>query len=332
MSAEKIISEWKKKKFKPIYWLEGEEDYYIDRVVDHAEHHILDESQAGFNLTVFYGRDADWASVVNACRRYPMFAEFQVVLLKEAQQMKDIDKLEGYIENPLPSTLFVVAYKGKSYDKRTKLYKLLKSNAEIFSSEKIRDYKLAEWIGELLQAKGFKMNSKAISLVEEHIGNDLSRIANEIDKLALNLKGRKEITEDDIEQYIGISKEYNVFELQAAIAKKDLARAITIIQYFEGNPKAGPIQMVLPALYASFSKVYTVFGMNDRSEAALKPHFYFNAVAVKNALETINNYGYEGIERILLLLHQYNLKGVGIDNAGTSDASLMKEMVVKMIA
>ncbi|HNN71861.1 MAG TPA: DNA polymerase III subunit delta [Ferruginibacter sp.] len=332
MSAEKIISEWKKKKFKPVYWLEGEEDYYIDRVVDHAEHHILDESQAGFNLTVFYGRDADWASVVNACRRYPMFAEFQVVLLKEAQQMKDIDKLEGYIENPLPSTLFVVAYKGKSYDKRTKLYKLLKSNAEIFSSEKIRDYKLAEWIGELLQAKGFKMNSKAISLVEEHIGNDLSRIANEIDKLALNLKGRKEITEDDIEQYIGISKEYNVFELQAAIAKKDLARAITIIQYFEGNPKAGPIQMVLPALYASFSKVYTVFGMNDRSEAALKPHFYFNAVAVKNALETINNYGYEGIERILLLLHQYNLKGVGIDNAGTSDASLMKEMVVKMIA
>ncbi|HMX38362.1 MAG TPA: DNA polymerase III subunit delta [Ferruginibacter sp.] len=332
MSAEKIISEWKKKKFKPIYWLEGEEDYYIDRVVDHAEHHILDESQAGFNLTVFYGRDADWASVVNACRRYPMFAEFQVVLLKEAQQMKDIDKLEGYIENPLPSTLFVVAYKGKSYDKRTKLYKLLKSNAEIFSSEKIRDYKLAEWIGELVQAKGFKMNSKAISLVEEHIGNDLSRIANEIDKLALNLKGRKEITEDDIEQYIGISKEYNVFELQAAIAKKDLARAITIIQYFEGNPKAGPIQMVLPALYASFSKVYTVFGMNDRSEAALKPHFYFNAVAVKNALETINNYGYEGIERILLLLHQYNLKGVGIDNAGTSDASLMKEMVVKMIA
>ena len=332
MSAEKIISEWKKKKFKPVYWLEGEEDYYIDRVVDHAEHHILDESQAGFNLTVFYGRDADWASVVNACRRYPMFAEFQVVLLKEAQQMKDIDKLEGYIENPLPSTLFVVAYKGKSYDKRTKLYKLLKSNAEIFSSEKIRDYKLAEWIGELLQAKGFKMNSKAISLVEEHIGNDLNRIANEIDKLALNLKGRKEITEDDIEQYIGISKEYNVFELQAAIAKKDLARAITIIQYFEGNPKAGPIQMVLPALYASFSKVYTVFGMNDRSEAALKPHFYFNAVAVKNALETINNYGYEGIERILLLLHQYNLKGVGIDNAGTSDASLMKEMVVKMIA
>jgi len=171
-----------------------------------------------------------------------------------------------------------------------------------------------------------------ISLLEEHIGNDLNRIINEIEKLALNLKGRKDITEDDIENYIGISKEYNVFELQAAIAKKDLARAIKIIQYYEGNPKAGPIQMVLPALYASFSKIYTVFGMKDHSEAALKPHFYFNSTAVKNAMETIKNYGYDGIERILLLLHHYNLKGVGVGDTGTSDASLMKEMVVKMIA
>lgn len=332
MSAEKIISDWKKKNFKPVYWLEGEEDYYIDMVMEHAEHHILDEAQAGFNRTVFYGKDADWASVLNACRRYPMFAEYQVVLLKEAQQMKDIDKLEGYFESPLPSTIFVVGYKGKSYDKRTKLYKILKSTAEIFNSEKIKDYKLQEWIGEFVKAQGFKITSRAISLLDEHIGNDLGRISNEIEKLALNLKGKSEITEDDIEKYIGISKEYNVFELQAAIAKKDLARAIKIIQYFEGNPKAGPIQMVLPALYASFSKVYTVFGMKDRSEAALKPHFYFNSVAVKNAMETIHNYGYDGIERILLLLHQYNLKGVGVGNAGTSDAALMKEMVVKMIA
>lgn len=332
MSAEKIISDWKKKNYKTLYWLEGEEDYYIDMVMDHAEHNILDEAEAGFNLTVFYGRDADWAAVVNACRRYPMFAERQVVLLKEAQQMKEIDKLEGYAENPLASTIFVVGYKGKTLDKRTKLYKLLKQSAEIFNSEKIKDYKLGEWIGEFVNSKGYKINSKAISLLEEHIGNDLNRIVNEIEKLTLNLKGKKEITEDDIEEFIGISKEYNVFELQAAIAKKDLAKAIKILRYFEGNPKAAPIQMVLPALYASFSKVYTVFGMSDRSEAALKPHFYFNANAVKNALETIHNYGYDGIERILLLLHHYNLKGVGVGDTGTSDASLMKEMVVKMIA
>ena len=332
MSAEKIISEWKKSKYKPVYWLEGEEDYYIDQVVDYAEHHILNESEAGFNLTVFYGRDADWAAVVNACRRYPMFAEKQVVLLKEAQHMKDIEKLEAYIESPLPSTIFVVSYKTKTLDKRTKLHKLLKSSAEIFVSEKIRDFKIQEWIKEMVASKDYAITSKAAVLLEEHIGNDLSRMANEIDKLSINLKGSKQITEDDIEKYIGISKEYNVFELQAAIAKKDLARAITIIRYFEGNPKAGPIQMVLPALYASFSKVYTVFGMPDKSEAALKPHFYFNPAAVKNALETIRNYNYEGIERILLLLHQYNLKSIGVGASGTADASLLKEMVVKMIA
>lgn len=332
MSAEKIISEWKKNKFKPVYWLEGEEDYYIDQVVDYAEHHIMNEAEAGFNLTVFYGRDADWTAVINACRRYPMFAEKQVVLLKEAQHMKDIEKLEGYVESPLASTVFVVSYKTKNLDKRTKLYKLLKQSAEIFASEKIKDFKIQEWIKEMVAAKEYTITSKAAVLLEEHIGNDLSRMANEIDKLSVNLKGSKQITEDDIEKYIGISKEYNVFELQAAIAKKDLAKAITIIKYFEGNPKAAPIQMVLPALYASFSKVYTVFGMADKSEAALKPHFYFNPMAVKNALETIRNYNYEGIERILLLLHHYNLKSVGVGDTGTSDASLLKEMVVKMIA
>jgi len=331
MSAEKIIADWKKKNFKSLYWLEGEEDYYIDMVMDHAEHHILSEAEAGFNLTVFYGKDAEWPAVVNACKRYPMFAERQVVLLKEAQQMKDIDKLESYIENPLHSTIFVVGYKGKTYDKRTKLYKLLKQSAEIFNSEKIRDYKLQEWIAQFLKTKGYTISSKAVSLLDEHIGNDLSRIVNEIEKLDLNLKGKKDITEDDIEKYIGISKEYNVFELQAAIAKKDLARAITIISYFEANPKAAPIQLVLPALYSSFSKIYSVFGMADKSEAGLRPHFYNNAVAVKNALETIRQYNYAGIEKILLLLHHYNLKGVGVGDTGTSDASLIREMVVKMI-
>jgi DNA polymerase III subunit delta len=331
MSADKILADWKKKSFKNLYWLEGEEDYYIDRLMDYAEHHILDEAEAGFNLTVFYGRDADWPSVVNACKRYPMFAEKQVVLLKEAQQMKDIEKLESYVENPLSSTIFIVGYKGKTLDKRTKLHKLLKQSAEVFVSEKVKDYKLPEWIAGHIKSAGYAINGKALSLLEEHIGNDLSRISNEVEKLALNLKGRKEITEDDIENFIGISKEYNVFELQAAIAKKDLPKAITIIRYFEGNPKAAPIQMLLPALYASFSKVYAVFGMNDKSEAALKPYIYYNAAAVKNALETMLNYGYEGIERIILLLHQYNLKGIGVGSSGTSDASLMKEMVVKMM-
>jgi DNA polymerase III subunit delta len=331
MSVEKIIGSWKKKAFKPIYWLEGEEEYYIDQILDFAEHNLLPPAESEFNLTIFYGRDADWASVINACRRYPMFAEKQVVLLKEAQHMKDIDKLEGYIASPLETTIFVVGYKAKGVDKRTKLYKILQTNAEVLTTKKIAEGKMQEWIIELAKSKGYTILPKSASLLEEHTGNDLSRIANEIDKLSVNLQNKTVIDEDDIEKYIGISKEYNVFELQAAIAKKDLARSIKILNYFESNPKAAAIQMVLPALYAYFSKIYAVYGMNDKSDAALKPLFYFNPVSLSQAKEAMKHYGYGGIEKMLLLFHHYDLKSKGVGDSGTSGAILMKEMVAKIM-
>ena len=331
MSAEKILSDWKKKLYKPVYWLEGEEDYYIDKVVNYAEHSILSESEASFNLSVFYGKDASWSDVVNACMRYPMFAEKQVVLLKEAQQMKDIDKLENYIEHPLISTIFVVSYKEKTLDKRTKLYKTIKKDGEVFTSEKIKEYKLVDWVTDYVQSQDFSMSQKGVLLLVDHLGNDLNRIVHELEKITVNLGQRKTITEDDIEKYVGVSKEYNAFELQAAMSKKDLAKAIKIIQYFEGNPKAAPIQLVLPALYGFFSKLYIIFGMADKSEAAVKPFFYNNPYAAKEALATAKMYGYEGVERALLLLHEYNLKSVGVNDSGTSDGSLLKEMVVKMM-
>ncbi len=331
MSAEKILSDWKKKLYKTVYWLEGEEDYYIDKVVNYAEHNILSESEASFNLSVFYGKDASWSDVVNACMRYPMFAEKQVVLLKEAQQMKDIDKLENYIEHPLTSTIFVVSYKEKTLDKRTKLYKTIKKDGEVFTSEKIKEYKLVDWVTDYVQSQDFSMSQKGVLLLVDHLGNDLNRIVHELEKITVNLDQRKTITEDDIEKYVGVSKEYNAFELQAAMSKKDLAKAIKIIQYFEGNPKAAPIQLVLPALYGFFSKLYIIFGMADKSEAAVKPFFYNNPYAAKEALATAKMYGYEGVERALLLLHEYNLKSVGVNDSGTSDGSLLKEMVVKMM-
>jgi DNA polymerase-3 subunit delta len=300
-------------------------------LVDYAEHHLLPPAEAEFNLTVFYGRDADWAVVMNACKRYPMFAERQVVLIKEAQHMKDIEKMESYIASPLASTILVVAYKGKSLDKRTKLHKLILSDAELFNSEKIKEYKIHEWIAELVHSKGYNIQPKSIAMLEEHIGNDLSRIANEIDKLSLNLAGKKNIEEDDIEKYIGISKEYNVFELQDAIAKKDLVKAIKILNYFQSNPKAVPIQQALPALYAFISKTYAAFGMSDKSDNALKPLFYFNVHSLQQGKLMMKNYGYPGVERLLLLLHHYNLKSVGVGDNGTPGPLLMKEMVSKMM-
>ncbi len=334
MSVEKILGDWKKGKFKPVYWLEGEEEYYIDKLMQYAEHEILSEADAGFNLTVFYGKDADWTAVINACRRYPMFAERQVVLLKEAQQMRDIDKLEGYIDKPLSSTVFVVSYKEKKVDGRSKLAKLLKEKekAEVFSTKKMYDNQLPEWTSELVRSKGYSISQKALLLLVDHIGNDLSRIDNEIDKLLVNLAGRNSITEDDIERYVGVSKEYNVFELQDAFAKKDKAKAIRIIQYFEGNPKAGPIQLILPSLYNFFSKAYMTFGQSATDEKAIAAAIGVNFYFVKDYMTAVRNYKYEGIENGLLLLHAYNLKSIGVGSAGTEDASLLKELVVKIMA
>jgi DNA polymerase-3 subunit delta len=331
MSVEKILSEWKSNIFKPIYWFEGEEEFYIDQLVDYAEHKILSEPEKAFNQAVFYGKDANWAEVINACSRYPMFAEKQMVLLKEAQHMKDIDKLEGYISNPLKSTILVISHKGKSLDGRTRFAKVVLKNAEVLQTKKVYENNLPSWISDFVKSRGFDIAPRALMLLVDHIGNDLSRIANEINKVVLNLGTRKSITEDDIENFVGISKEYNVFELQQAISNKDLAKAIRIIQYFEANPKAGPIQMLLPALYNHFSKVITIFQMSDKSEKALTPLFYKNPFAAKQALETVMNYSYDSVEQALMLLHEYNLKSVGIRNPGIPDASLMKEMAVKII-
>lgn len=331
MSVEKIISDWKKKLFKPVYWLEGEEEYFIDKIVHYAEHNILTESEAGFNLTVFYGRDADWTQVINACKRYPMFAERQVVLLKEAQHMRDIDKLESYISQPLSSTIFVVSYKEKKVDGRTQLAKLLKTKAELFTTKKMYDNALPDWTNELVKSKGYTISQKGVLLLVDHIGNDLSRIDNEIDKMLVNLGTRTNITEDDIEKYVGVSKEYNPFELQSAMAAKDLPKAMRIIQYFEANPKAAPIQLVLPTLYNLFSKTYMIFGQSAKDDKTIATNIGVNAWFVKDYLLVARNYGYNGVEKALLLLHHYNLRSVGVNDIGSSDASLLKEMVVKMV-
>lgn len=331
MAAEKIVSDWKKMQFKPVYWLEGEEDYYIDQVMNYAEHHILTEAEAGFNLTVFYGKDANWPDIINACRRYPMFSERQVVLLKEAQHMRDIEKLEPYIENPLLSTIFVVSYKEKKVDGRTSFSKTLKKKAEVLTTKKMYENQLPDWTNDLVRSKGFEINPKALLLLVDHIGNDLSRIQNEVDKLLVNLGTRKGITEDDIEKYVGISKEYNPFEFQAAIVKKDLAKAIRIIQYFEANPKAAPIQLILPTLYNLFSKTFMYFGQSAKDEKSVAAALGVSPFFVKDFIATAKNYGYDGVESSLLLLHEYNLRSLGVNNPGNNDASLLKEMVYKMM-
>jgi DNA polymerase-3 subunit delta len=333
VAAEKIIQELKKGAFKPVYWLEGDEPFFIDQVVEYAEKKILNESEAGFNLSVFYGRDADWTAVINACRRYPMFADKQVVLLKEAQFMKDIEKLESYIENPLYSTILVVAYKQKKVDGRSKLAKLLKQKGEVLTTKKMFDSDLPQWVASFANAEGYQINQKAIHLLVDHIGNDLSRLANEIEKVQINLTDRKVITEDDIETFVGISKEYNAFELQHALTQRNMTRCLQIIQYFESNPKALPIMVLLPTLYSFFSKAYLVFGAGTNDEYQLARYLGYQSLNpyVKDIINCAKNFRQKGVEQALLLLHEYNLKSIGVHASNVSDANLLKEMVVKMV-
>lgn len=330
MDYQDIIHDWKKKKFRPLYWLEGEEDFFIDQVSNYAEHQLLDEAEKDFNLTILYGKETEWSTVVTTCRRYPMFAERQVVILKEAQAMRDIQKLEAYIDNPLESTVFVVAHKQGKIDGRSKLAKLIKEKGVLLSTKKMYDNQLPAWVEAYVHGKGLAISQKACILLVDHIGNDLSRIANEIDKLLVNLPEKKKIDESDIEKYVGISKEYNVFELQNAVGQKDFTKVMRIVGYFAANPKAGPIQLVIPALYNFFSKVNLVFGVKGGEKeiaSTLSVHPFF----VKDYMGAARQYGADGAEKAILLLHAYNLRAVGVNDSGVEDGELMKELMYKIM-
>ena len=328
-----IISDWKKGKFKPLYLLEGEESYYIDKIVTYAETKILTESEASFNLTIFYGKDANWVDIVNSCKRYPMFAERQVVILKEAQHMlfSNLEMLLPYIEKPLNSTIFIISHKEKKLDGRSKMAKSIKQKGEILTTKKLYENQMAEFGSSIVRHLGLSITPKALALLVDHIGNDLSRMENELEKLAINLNGRQQVTEDDIENYIGISKEFNVFELQGALAQRNFSKAIRIITYFEANPKANPIQMTLPALYNYFSKVFMIFSVMNSDNTTIAQTLEVSPYFVKDYMAAAKQYGQQSIEKVLLLLQHYNLKSVGINNSYTNEGELMKELVTKMM-
>ena len=331
MNPELIIQEWKKGIYHPVYWLEGEESYYIDQLIDYAEKHILNESEASFNLSIFYGRDTKLDDVVNACKRYPMFSERQVVILKEAQHMKEVEKLEAYIDHPLSTTVFIVGHKEKKIDGRSKLAKQLKSKTVLLTTKKLYDNELPDWTERMIHQKGLDIQSKALQMLVDHIGNDLQRLENEVDKLTVNLQNRKQITEDDIESFVGVSKEFNIFELQAALGRRDMNSTLKILNYFEANPKVAPIQLVLPTLYSFFSKLYMAASSSSRDEYSIAALLGLEGFFAKQYIQAIQLYSFGEIEKALILLHHYNLKSIGIGKADTSDASLMKELAAKII-
>jgi len=339
MTAADIIKDLKNRKYKPIYLLHGDEPYYIDEVSNYVEHHLLPDAEKGFNQTVLYGKDTDVMTVLNASKRYPMMADYQVVLVKEAQEMKwgnesddkkSINPLLNYLENPLPSTILVFCYKYGKFDKRKKTYKAIEKSGLIFESSPLYDSKIPAWIDSYLTGKGYRANQQASLMLAEYLGNDLSKIANELDKLMLNVAAGQEITLKHIHDNIGISKEYNVFELQTALGKKDALKVNQIINYFEANPKANPIVLVLGNLNNYFSKVLVYHYVKDKSPQNLARELGVSPYFVKDYEQAARSYNYGKTIQIIHYLREYDVKSKGVES-NTDHGGLMKELMFKIL-
>jgi len=339
MAAEDILKDLKNRKYKPVYLLHGEEPYYIDLVGSYVEHKLLSEAEKGFNQTVLYGKDTDVMTVLNAAKRYPMMADYQVVLVKEAQEMKwgkddddkkSINPLLSYLENPLPSTILVFCYKYGKFDKRKKTYKAIEKHGLVYESAPLYDSKIPGWIESFISDKGYKASQQATLMLSEYLGNDLSKIANELEKLMLNVAPGQEITLDLIHNNIGISKEYNVFELQTALGKKDVVKVNRIINYFEANPKSNPIVLMLGNLNNYFSKVLAYHYVKDKSQQNLARELGVNPYFVKDYEMAARNYNYGKTMEIIAYLREYDLKSKGVESTA-DDGALMKELMFKIL-
>lgn len=339
MTAAEIIKDLKNRKYKPVYLLHGEEPYFIDQVSNYVEHQLLPEAEKGFNQTVLYGKDTDIMTVLGAAKRYPMMADYQVVLVKEAQEMKwgsesddkkSINPLQAYLENPLPSTILVFCYKYSKFDKRKKVYKAIEKSGLIFESGSLYDSKIPAWVESYLTEKGYKINQQASLMLAEYLGNDLSKIANELDKLMLNVSAGQEITLKHIHDNIGISKEYNVFELQTALAKKDAYKANQIINYFEANPKANPIVLVLGNLNNFFTKVLVYHYVKDKSPQNLAREMGVSPYFIKDYEQAARSYPLGKTVQIISYLREYDVKSKGVES-NTDHGGLMKELMFKIL-
>lgn len=331
---EEICRDIRAKKFLPVYVLMGEEPFFIDRITDLLIEHVLEESERDFNQLILYGAEADAATVLNAARRFPMGAPYQLVVVREAQQIRDIEQLASYVKHPLNSTVLVLNYKYKTLDRRKLLAAATEANGLLFESKKIPDYKMSDFITSFVHSYHVTIDTKSAQLLADYLGNDLGRLAKELDKLAILLadQDKKQITPELIEKNIGISKEYNNFELIKSLTVKDVLKANRIIRYFEKNPKNNPIQMTLPLLFNYFSNLLICYYSKDRTEKGVMQALDLrNAFQTKDYLNGIRSYP---AMKVYGLIHEIRLtdaRSKGIDNSSTSDSDLLKELIYKIL-
>jgi len=330
MTFEEIMADLKAGNFKPVYSLTGDEPYYMDRITGYIAEHALTETERSFNQMVMYGRDTDMRNIVATARRYPMMAPRQVILVREAQQLKDLEGLESYLGAPMPSTVLVFAYKYKKFDKRTRLARLLKETCVYLESERLWEDKVPSWIGGYLKEKGYRIDGKSASLLVDFLGNDLAKIANELDKLILVLPaGTDQITPELIERNIGISKDYNNFELIRALIRGDVLQANRIVRYFSANPRNNPMILTLSALLYYFTHILHYHGLSDRGRENAARELGIRPFLVDEYRQAAQKFSLARTMKVISWLRDYDLKAKGGSPAPEGD--LLKELVYKIM-
>lgn len=332
MTYEQILADIKKRVYYPIYFLMGEEPFFIDTISNELENTILDEAERSFNQVVVYGSDVSVNDIMSQARAFPMMSDYLVVIVKEAQNVDNIDSLADYIEKLPPTTILVINYKYKKLDKRRALAKYIDKKGVLFESKKLYDNNIPEWITKYLAAKKYNITPKATQMIADFLGNDLHRVRNELEKLMVALPPSKRIDDADVEYNIGISKDFNVFELQKAIGSKDLPKANRIINYFGDNPKENPIFMVISVLYGYYTKLLKLHFSKDKNKSTVATMLGVNPFFVNDYFEAVRNYSWTDCMNCIEVLREFDLKSKGYNS--TSDISqkeLYREMLFKLM-
>ncbi|MEO9484649.1 MAG: DNA polymerase III subunit delta [Ekhidna sp.] len=332
-----ILRDIKSGSFAPVYFLQGEETFFIDSIVDNIEDTALEESQRSFNQIILYGKDTTLTDVIGAARRYPMMGERQVVIVKEAQEMRDWSKEDkqslviNYLENPLASTILVFGYKYKSIDKRTKFGKVIEKHAVFLNAKKLYDNQVPDWIRSFCKAKGIKMDDSAVMMLSENIGNNLQRLANEVEKLLLNVKEGQQVDAGMVQRYVGISKEYNIFELQKALSSMNKLKAHKIADYFASNPGNNPLVLTIYSLFSYFSKLLLIHHAENQNDKAVASLIGVNPFFVKEYLRAARNYPVSKVAQNIKYLHEADMQSKGIGYATKKEGPVLTELVYKLM-
>lgn len=330
--VKQLVTDIKSGKLKPVYFLMGEEPYYIDKISDFIEDNVLAEEERGFNQMVLYGRDVTIEDVVSNAKRYPMMAEYQVIIVKEAQDLsRTIEKLVDYVKQPQPSTILVFNYKYKTIDKRKALYKTLKKSGVVYESKKLYENQVADWIRRFLSAKNYTIAPKAAQMLVEFLGTDLNKINNELEKLQIILPKGTQISPDHIEENIGISKDFNNFELRHAIGERNAVKVFQIVKYFADNPKDNPMVVTVSLLFSFFSQLLHFHGLNDKSPRNVASALRVNPYFVNDYVTAARNFPMKKVSEVVSILREFDVKSKGVGSNAVPQGDLLKELMVRIL-